>query len=112
MNLNNIAEQVTIVVVSTALLWLGSRLARTIWKQTEKFATKLKAMYQSNEPISERAQARVARMRELALVMIFVTMLGLQIRATGPVLQAWDVVALSVWTWCLLTTLLHIARRK
>ncbi|WP_139235426.1 hypothetical protein [Paenacidovorax caeni] len=112
MNLTNIAEQVTITVVSAALLWLGAKLLNLAWKKTEQLAAKLKNQYQNNALISPRAQERISRMREIILVACFTTMLGFQIRSTGPALQAWDVVALSAWTWCLLTTLLHIARKK
>ena len=84
----------------------------TIWRATAQFAAKLRNTYQNNALVSERAKERMRAMREFTLVLCFVSMLGLQIRATGAVLQAWDVVMLCTWTWCLLTTLLHIARRK
>jgi len=58
MDLNNIAEQVTITVVSATVLWLGSRLAMTIWRATAQFAAKLRNTYQNNALVSERAKAR------------------------------------------------------
>lgn len=112
MDLNNIAEQVTITVVSATVLWLGSRLAMTIWSKTAQLAARLRNTYQNNALVSARAKERMEAMREFTLVLCFVSMLGLQIRATGPVPQTWDVVMLCTWTWCLLTTLLHIARKK
>lgn len=112
MDLMNIAEQVTITVVSAVLLWLGAKSLKWAWSKTEQLAARLKNQYQNNALISTRALERMARMRELMLVLSFVTMLGLQMRTTSPVLQAWDVVMLSAWTWCLLATLLHIARKK
>jgi hypothetical protein len=87
-------------------------LAKSIWSKTAQLAAKLRNTYQNNALISTRAKERMQAMREFTLVLCFVSMLGLQMRATGPVLQTWDVVMLCTWTWCLLTTLLHIARRK
>lgn len=112
MDLTNIATEVTKTVVAATVLWLGSMLARSIWKQIEKLATKLRDQYRNNALVSAQAQERMQKMRDFTLVLCFVTMLGLQMRATGPVIQAWDVVMLSVWTWCLLATLQHIVRKK
>lgn len=112
MDLMNIAEHVTKMLVSGAALYGGSQLFKWAWKRIDAYAAKLKNQYHNKALISPRAHERMTRMRDFTLVLCFVSMLYLQVRATGDVLQAWDVVALCTWTWCLLTTLLHIAQRK
>ena len=52
MDLNNIAEQVTITVVSATVLWLGSRLAMTIWSKTAQLAARLKKTHQNSDLIA------------------------------------------------------------
>ena len=57
MDLNNIAEQVTITVVSATVLWLGSRLAMTIWSKTAQLAARLKKTHQNSDLIATHALA-------------------------------------------------------